>query len=180
MTTWVAFFRGINVGGNNMLPMKALVMLLQKQGCEDVQTYIQSGNAVFSCKETKAETIGKRISAAVYKAHGFEPRVLVLSLKELEKAMSANPFPHAEAEHKSLHLYFLAEPANKPNVDGLHALKTGNESFVLTKTVFYLHTPDGLGKSKVAERVEKLLGVAATARNWRTVCKVSELCSPAN
>jgi uncharacterized protein (DUF1697 family) len=144
-----------------------------------VRTYIQSGNVVFRCAETKAEEIGSRIGAAVHKAHGFEPRVFVLSIKELKRAKSANPFPHAAVEHKSLHLYFLAEPAKELNIDAMHALKTGNEAFVLTKTVFYLHAPDGIGKSKLAERVEKLLGVAATARNWRTVCKVSELGSAA-
>jgi uncharacterized protein (DUF1697 family) len=43
MKTYVALFRGINVGGNNMLPMKALTVLLERNGCEEVRTYIQSG-----------------------------------------------------------------------------------------------------------------------------------------
>lgn len=47
--------------------------------------------------------------------------------------------------------------------------------YMLKDQVFYFHTPDGLGDSKLAQRVEALLGVAATARNWRTVTKVLEL-----
>ncbi len=175
MTTWIAFFRGINVGGNNMLPMKSLVALLQKLGLEEVRTYIQSGNVVFCSAGKNAQVIEKKIGSAVAKAHGFEPRVLVLSVKDLDKAIAANPFPQATAEHKSLHLYFLSEPPSRPNLDALNSIKGTNEAFVITNTVFYLHAPDGIGKSKLAERAEKLLGVTATARNWRTVCKVRDM-----
>jgi uncharacterized protein (DUF1697 family) len=156
--------------------MQSLVSLLQKLGCEDVRTYIQSGNAVFRCTATKAETLGNKISAAVLKVHGFEPRVLLLTQKDLQLAITANPFPQAEADHKSLLFYFLAAPAKQANIDALNSLKRNAEAFALTKQVFYLHAPDGIGKSKLAERVEKLLGVAATARNWRTVHSVLELC----
>jgi uncharacterized protein (DUF1697 family) len=102
--------------------------------------------------------------------------VLLLTIKELQKAIAANPFPQATTDHKSLHLYFLAEPAQQANIDALNSLKRNGEAFALTNNVFYLHAPDGIGKSKLAERAEKLLGVAATARNWRTVCSVRELC----
>jgi uncharacterized protein (DUF1697 family) len=175
MTTWIAFFRGINVGGNNKLPMKSLVALLKRLGCEEVKTYIQSGNAVFRCDAKQPDEIETKIAASIAKAHGFAPRILVLSVKDLDKAIAANPFPHATADHKSLHFYFLAEPPKRPNVEALNTIKASNEAFAITKSVFYLHAPKGIGKSKLAERVEKLLGVPATARNWRTVSKVREL-----
>ena len=101
--------------------------------------------------------------------HGFEPRVLVRTLAELEKAAAGNPFPEADDDPKSLHLFFLAKPAKKPDLKSLGALKTDTERFVLKGRVFYLHTPDGFGTSKLAKRAERLLGVDATARNWRTV-----------
>ena len=177
MTTWIAFFRGINVGGNHLLPMKSLVALLKRLGCEEVKTYIQSGNAVFRCDAKQPDEIEAKIAGAIAKAHGFTPRVLVLSVKDLDKAIAINPFPQATVDHKSLHFYFLSEPPKDPNLKALSALKGANEAFEMTKSVFYLHAPEGIGKSKLAERVEKLLGVAATARNWRTVCKVRELAS---
>ena len=177
MTTWIAFFRGINVGGNNILPMKSLVVLLQKIGYENVRTYIQSGNVVFSSVAKNARAIEKKIAGEVGKTYGFEPRVTVLSANDLGQAIVANPFPHATDNHKSLHLYFLAAPAMHPNLGVLNAVKAENEAFVVAKSVFYLHAPDGIGKSKLAERAEKLLGVSATARNWRTVCKVREMCN---
>jgi len=54
-------------------------------------------------------------------------------------------------------------------------LKTGNESFRLIGKVFYLHAPDGIGRSKLAARAEKFLSVQATARNWNTITKLLEL-----
>ena len=47
MNTYIALLRGINVGGNNKLPMKELRALLEENGLKHVQTYIQSGNIVF-------------------------------------------------------------------------------------------------------------------------------------
>ena len=44
---YAALLRGINVGGKNMLPMKALAAIFEATGCKNVETYIQSGNVVF-------------------------------------------------------------------------------------------------------------------------------------
>ncbi|HKY21917.1 MAG TPA: DUF1697 domain-containing protein [Vicinamibacterales bacterium] len=175
VTTYIALFRGINVGGNQILPMKALKTILEKSACSDVRTYIQSGNAVFRRASRDAAALSKQLAVAVSKSHGFEPRVLARTLKELEKASAANPFPEAEGDPKSVHLFFLAERAKKPDLKALEALRTPTERFILKDKVFYLHTPDGLGRSKLAARAEKLLGVEATARNWRTVKTLIEM-----
>ena len=70
MKTYIALFRGINVGGNNMLPMKALKALLEKNGCQEVRTYIQSGNVILSSSISDAAKLAKQLSAAVSKSHG--------------------------------------------------------------------------------------------------------------
>ena len=57
----------------------------------------------------------------------------------------------------------------------LNSLKKETERFHLSDTVFYLHAPEGVGKSKLAANTEKLLGVPMTDRNWRTVCKIMEM-----
>src|SRR5262245_23969597 len=137
MTTYIALFRGINVGGNHMLPMKALKLLLEKQDCTDVRTYIQSGNAVFRSGTSDVRRLCTQISAAISKSHGFEPRVLLLTQKELEAAAASNPFPEAGENPTSLHLFFLSESPTKPNLAGCTALKTKTERFVLKKNVFY-------------------------------------------
>lgn len=175
MKTWIALFRGINVGGNNILPMKELVAELSKLGFEKVKTYIQSGNVVFQSSEASAEVLADKISKAVEASHGFTPKVLVLSVGELTRAIASNPFPEGESEPKTLHLFFLAAAASDPDWDALRQVQTSTERFELVDRVFYLHAPDGIGRSKLAAKVEKCLGVPVTARNWRSAGKVREM-----
>ncbi len=175
MKTYIALFRGINVGGSHMLPMKELKLVLEQNDCLDVRTYIQSGNVIFRSAMSDVGRLEKRLTAAVSKSHGFEPRVLVLTRAELENAAAGNPFPEASENPKSLHVFFLAEPPRKPDLKACEALKARTESFELKGSVFYLHTPDGFGTSRLAQRAERLLGVAATARNWRTVTTLLEM-----
>jgi uncharacterized protein (DUF1697 family) len=169
MKTYVALFRGINVGGHNALPMRELKVLLERAGCTDVRTYIQSGNAVFRTATADDGRLARQLTASVATSRGFEPRVLVLTIAALRAAAAANPFPDACANPSSLHLVFLAERAKKPDLTAMDALKSKSERFVLDGRTLYLHTPDGFGVSKLAPRLERLLGVEATARNWRTV-----------
>jgi uncharacterized protein (DUF1697 family) len=175
MTTLIALLRGINVGGNNPLPMKELSALLTGMGLRDVQTYIQSGNVVFRCELKNKATLAAKITAAIKGQHGFAPHVLLLETAELKKAMAGNPYPVAEPNPKSLHLFFLDEAPQHPDLKALDAFKTDSERYELVGKVFYLHAPDGVGNSKLAARAENLLGVAATARNWNTVCKLAEM-----
>jgi uncharacterized protein (DUF1697 family) len=175
MNPWIGFFRGINVGGHNVLPMKELKSVLEGIGCSDVATYIQSGNVVFTSTESRADVLRSNICRAVHANFGFEPCVLLLSVDQLIAAMVANPFQAAQDEPKTLHLYFLADEANDVDWNGLESRKSDTEQYRLTGRVFYLHAPDGIGRSKLAAKVEKLLGVPATARNWRTVDKVLQL-----
>ena len=172
MKTYIALFRGINVGGKNILPMKELVALLQNLGAQGVKTYIQSGNAVFLHQAEQVAELSDRIRAAISESHGFEPQVLLLDVAELEQAIASNPFPQAESDPKTLHLYFLADSPENPDLEMLDSLKQDTEQYSLNDKVFYLYAPDGIGRSKLATRVEKSLGVAATARNWRTVSKI--------
>ena len=175
MKTYVALFRGLNVGGNSILPMKELVAQLENIGLRNVRTYIQSGNAVFQSEEEEASLLSNKIRAAIRNRRGFEPQVLLLEPEEIEKAVESNPFPEAGSEPKTLHAYFLASTPKNPDLDALESIKSERERFVLKDGVFYLHTPDGIGRSKLAANAEKLLGVSATGRNWRTVRKLMEM-----
>jgi uncharacterized protein (DUF1697 family) len=74
-----------------------------------------------------------------------------------------------------VHVWFPVEPVRKPDLAALNALRAATEQYVLAANAFYLHAPDGIGRSRLAARVEQLLGVEATARNWRTVSKVAAL-----
>lgn len=175
MPICIAFFRGINVGGRNKLPMKELVSLFEHLGIHGAKTYIQSGNVAFRCSRQQRPEVGRRIASAIKQHHGFEPKVLVLTVQELEHAVAANPFMDARKEPTTLHLWFLKDAPASPDLERLESLKSDSERCKLDRKVFYLHAPEGFGQSKLAENVEKCLGIDATARNWQTVTKTLEL-----
>ena len=172
MNTYIALLRGINVGGNNKLPMRELVTVLAGLGLRNVKTYIQSGNVVFQSERTDRLALAQEIGAAIGKSHGFTPAVLLLDRQALQVAIAANPFPEGEAEPKTLHFFFLDGVPQNPGLDALEQLKADNERFRLIDKVFYLHAPDGIGRSKLAEKFGKGWQVAITARNWRTVSQL--------
>jgi len=173
VNTYIALLRGINVGSTRTLPMKDLSKLMQGLGCEQIQTYIQSGNVVFRGSAALAAALPKRLPAAIEQQVGFTPRVLLLSARDWQHAMAGNPFPQADAQR--LHLFFLATAPKAPDLEAIEGARTATEQYFLRGKVFYLHTPDGFGPSKLAARAEKWLGVDATARNWRTVCTLMEM-----
>lgn len=175
MNVYIALFRGINVGGNNKLPMAELVKILEGLGAQEVRTYIQSGNAVFQFADMESVEIAHKIGVEVEKLRGFTPKVLILTLEELDRAMDENPFPVSEGDASTLHLGFLAAEPEDVNIEKLASLKTESEHYCLTPKVFYLYAPGGVGKSRLAAGAEKIIGVDMTDRNWNTVRKLKEM-----
>lgn len=173
MNTFIALFRGINVGGHHILPMRELVEILENMGLENIRTYIQSGNVVFQCKKNRATGLANDISLAVEDMKGFSPGVLLLGPKEFQSAIDGCPFNSDDG--KLLHFFFLSEVPQEPDLDSLEALKSETEEFKLINKIFYLHAPDGIGRSKLVTKVEKAMKVSVTARNWNTVRKVHSL-----
>jgi uncharacterized protein (DUF1697 family) len=170
VNTYIALLRGINVGGKNILPMKELVVLLEDMRYENLQTYIQSGNVVFQSKEKVGPKDAAEISRRVLEKKGFKPQVLILTEAALLSAVENNPFDISNG--KALHFFFLESPSKRPKIEQLVAMKANSEEFELCGQVFYLYSPDGVGRSKLAANVEKELGVPLTARNWNTVSKL--------
>lgn len=179
MTSFVALLRGINVGGKNILPMKSFRELLTTLGCNDVATYIQSGNAVFEHSGNSAE-LAELISTAIETGFGFRPSVMVLTAGEFDAVARANPFTAEASEPKFLHVWFVREPTTGANTTRMDEIVSGGEKFLLTDSAVYLYAPNGIGRSKLAGGMEKCLGVQATARNWRTVSKIGEMLSELN
>jgi uncharacterized protein (DUF1697 family) len=169
----IALFSGINVGKTRSLPMKDLTRILEGLGYQDIKTYIQSGNVVFRSKKKCTGKDAGNISNAVEAEFGFRPDVMLLGASDLDAAVKRNPFPTDRG--KFLHFFFMDTKPTKPDLKALEAVKAGSEQFRLEGRVFYLYTPDGFGRSKLAERVERKLGVGVTARNFNTVSKLVEM-----
>ena len=175
MKTWIALLRGVNVGGNSLLPMKGLRDLLEELGHTSVATYIQSGNCVFQSKSADAVKISEDIAAAIKSGFGFKPAVITLSLKDLDAALEDNPFPEGAGDLKSVHVFFLREAAGKADMASLKALREGDEAVELIGQRLYSYTPAGIGRSKMAGKIGKFVPVEMTARNLRSVGKIAEL-----
>ncbi len=171
MDRFVALTRGINVGGRNALPMNEVVEVFEGLGSRNVSTYIQSENVVFH-GSSSAIRLGEEISAEIARRRGFAPHVLILTRTEFERAIENNPFPHGDSDPKAVHLGFLDSVPPNPDLDGLEELRVPSERFELIGRVFYLLAPGGVGRSKLAAKSERLLGVSMTDRNWKTVCRI--------
>lgn len=91
MEKYIALLRGVNVGGNNRVPMGELKALFELEGFSGVSTYINSGNVIFSCEPESAESLQKRCEAMIEAKFGFFSAVCVISAKELAEALDHAP-----------------------------------------------------------------------------------------
>lgn len=165
MEQYVVLLRGVNVGGNNIVPMKDLKQALENAGFNQVATYIQSGNVVLQSAEPPRQTI----EALIASQFGFKPHVLVLSKPEFVQAAQQNPF--ANEEGKTTHLYFC-EQRPAIDLDKIREVAAPTERFEQVGNVFYLLAPDGIGRSKLVAKMDHYLGVPTTGRNLNTVNKL--------
>ena len=175
MQTWIALLRGVNVGGKNILPMADLRRVLDQAGFLNVRTYIQSGNCVFGSPLTHRQDVSMGVADAIEGEFGFRPAVLSITVPEARQALANIPFREACEDPGNLHLFFLSQPAPATDLDRLEALKGESEQFHLQHQVFYLHAPNGIARSKLAARAEKLIGVDMTVRNLRSIEKILSL-----
>ncbi|MEL6950953.1 MAG: DUF1697 domain-containing protein [Pseudomonadota bacterium] len=173
--TYVALLRGINVGGKNLVPMAALRNCLVDAGLENVRTYIQSGNVVFESGSSDKKALVTTVRDAMGRAFDLAPAVLVLEASELSDAVAACPYLSGPVEDKFIHLTFLDGDPTDGAVDAATELATKTEQFALLGRVFFLMAPDGIGRSKLAARIETVVGVGVTSRNLRSCRKILAL-----
>jgi uncharacterized protein (DUF1697 family) len=175
VTTYIALLRGINVGGNNKVPMADLRTLMSGMGFGNVRTYIQSGNVVFTAAEENPESVQMKLETGVSDRFGFAVKVMVLTAADILKAVAGNPYTAITDDPAKLHLGFMA---NEPDTAALEALKSkpqGTDQWTSMDQFFYLYAPDGMGKSVLAPFVERTLKAPVTFRNWRTVLTLKEM-----
>ena len=171
--TWIGLFRGINIGGNRM-PMKELVRLLQAEGLDSVKTYIASGNVVFRSEHIEAH-LREMIENLVERNFGFRSKLFLITHSHIRKLIAANPFRDHPHQGKAQHIFFLRAPASKVDHDLIQQLKADNEDYALTDEAFYFYAPDGVGSSKLIEKLDRCLKADMTARNLNTVKTLAEM-----
>ena len=170
-TAYILLFRG--VGGATQLPTAPLREALTEAGFENVATYINSGNAVLRSPLSREKVIAS-VAEICEDRFGFTKAIFAPTLEEWAALIANNPFPDFEMP-KCLHAAVLAGDPTTEAVERLRAFAGDGEGIEVVGKVAYLHTPDGFGTSKLAEKFDKGIGVVNSARNWNTVLKLMEL-----
>jgi uncharacterized protein (DUF1697 family) len=172
MTVYIVLFRG--VGGATQLPTKPLREALMAAGFKDVATYINSGNAVLSSRKSAANVTAD-IAKIAKKEFGFDKAIHTVTREEWAELIANNPFPEAIEVPKFLHAAVLAGKPEAAKIEALRSFAKAGERIEVVGNVAYLHTPDGFGTSKLAEKFDKGIGVPNTARNWNTVIALAKM-----
>jgi uncharacterized protein (DUF1697 family) len=171
--THVALLRGINVGGKNKLPMKDLGYLFVEAGCENVRTFIQSGNVIFTAGTKVSAGLAAVIGLRISQQFGYRTPVILRTLEQLRDAVSNKPFSDRE---EILHVVFLAD---RPSADKIALLDPGRslpDSFIVRGQEIYLLLPNGMARTKLTNAwFDSKLKTISTVRNWRTVTKLLAL-----
>ena len=170
---YLLLFRG--VGGKTQLPVKALREKLTEVGFENVATYINSGNALVRSRLSRQKVIAA-VAELCREHFAFDKAIFAPTLAEWEALIVNNPFSKAGKEAPTtVHAALLESTPKAENVDRIRACAVEGEGIEVIEDVAYLHTPRGFGRSKMAEKFDKWIGVTNTARNWNTVLKLAEL-----
>jgi uncharacterized protein (DUF1697 family) len=186
MPTHIALLRGINVGGNKRVAMADLRNVAAALGHDDVATYIQSGNVIFTTSQADTAALAAGLERAIAAELGVQAGVVVLSRDELAQVAAGNPYP-GEPDPRQVHVIFLPAEPGPGHADWLAGLqqqaagKGSRDEVALVGRAVFLHTPDGFGRSELAKLLGKAGGPmsaksAGTARNWATVTKLLALC----
>ena len=175
MARLIALLRAVNVGGRK-LPMAELRALCARLGWADVETYIQSGNVVFTAPG-EAEAIEKTLEDAIGKAFRMDVPVMVRTLAHWSAYAESNPFPEAARDEPNRLQLLVSKRAPDPRAaEKLMERAQGGEAVKAAGGALWFHYPAGIGTSKLTPSlIDKSAGSPSTARNWRTVLKLQEM-----
>jgi uncharacterized protein (DUF1697 family) len=174
MARHIALLRGINVGGNRMVAMPALRELLEREGHQDVRTYVQSGNLVLTSRKGP-DNLARDLERQIAEGMGVEVDVLVRTRDELADVIARLPFEDVTKD-KRLHVAFLWKPLPRIKANELEAADLGPEKVAVDGREIYAWYPDGVQRSPLAKLLtDHKLGAKATDRNWNTVAKLLEM-----
>lgn len=175
MPRHIALLRAINLGAKRKVPMAELRSLLDEMGFENVRTHLQSGNAIFDADDEPAAVV-ERLEERLEQAFGFAIPVIIRTRDELAAVVKRDPLDDAASDPKRYQVIFLAGRLDRSRVEDLDPADFAPERFHLGDRELYVWSPEGIQNSPVLKALaDKRIGVAATARNWRTVTKLLEL-----
>ncbi len=174
MPVIVSLLRGVNVGGAHMIKMDALRSLYESLGLRKVETFIQSGNVVFTTPSRDRSALARRIEEAIEKKCGFHVDVVLRNAAEMRDALARNPFAERpDIDPAKLLITFLAADPDPEGCAKVRAMNIHPEELHNDGREVYVYFANGLARPKLSwPLVGKILKSPATARNLSTVRKL--------
>jgi uncharacterized protein (DUF1697 family) len=174
MIRFIAFLRAINVGGRNVT-MKELCAIFEALGFEEVETFIASGNVIFTAPSKNIRTLEQKIEKQLLRSLGYEVKTFLRTTSEIAAVARYKPFnPSQLSSAAALNIAFLADPINAAAAKSVMALKTEVDDFQVHGREVYWLCQTKQSDSKFSNtRFEKVLGVRATWRNVNTVVRLA-------
>jgi uncharacterized protein (DUF1697 family) len=173
---WVALLRAVNLGARNKVPMPELRSLLEEAGYGDVRTYIASGNVLLDGPRS-GTTVARELERIVADEFGVDTTVIVRKPAELAALVSEHPFGRDTSRS---HVVFLTGRPTAREAERFAATDHSPDRGVLAGKDVYVQYGAGVRTARLsAARLERLLGVTATHRNWRTVVALADLAAEA-
>jgi uncharacterized protein (DUF1697 family) len=173
MTRYIALLRAVNLGSHKKLPMPELRKLLTGIGYTDVETYLQSGNAVFTADEARSGKVAAEIEDRLTAELGLTTEVILRTADELRGVIDRNPMEVGDPARYTV--WFLLRPAPPNWLDGLDLDGFAPEEMRAGELEVYLNLPNGIGRAKLPVALGRRLKVPATMRNWKTVTNLMSL-----
>jgi uncharacterized protein (DUF1697 family) len=175
--TYVALLRGINVGGKNLIKMPALKACFEGNGFEDVATYIQSGNVLFTLPSTRAADLTRRIEAMLADAFDYVPTVVVRNRNQMRAIVDRAPKGFgAEPAKYRYDVIFLKEPlAAKVAMKSVPTKPGVDEAQAGTGVLYFSRLIARAAQSRLSAIVSSPIYPSVTIRNWNTATKLLTL-----
>lgn len=169
MTRYIAFLRAINVGGR-VVTMNRLRDVFVALGFRDVETFIASGNVIFSARSTDRAALERRIERALADALGYEVATFLRTPDEVAAVAVYAPFPaDAVARSRVMHVGVLGAPLPPAATEALAKLETPIDRFHVYGREVYWLCSGAPGESRIANGVlERAVKARATFRSVNT------------
>ena len=175
---YVAFLRGINVGGNKLIKMDDLKKMFGSWGFENVKTLLASRNVIFDAPKGPAPALAGKIEEKLKKVLGYEVKIMVRNVEDIQQLVDANPFKGiAVTPETRLYVTFLAD---KPKSKLKIPYATPEKDFRILRVTesevcsVMIVSPDK-NTTDLMKILEKEYGKNVTTRNWNTVLKILKI-----
>jgi uncharacterized protein (DUF1697 family) len=156
--------------------MAELRALLSQLGCEEVRTYLQSGNALCTSPVTDPAKLGAEVERAIKANFGMSVRCLVRTKEELQAVIDGHPLRDVATDGAKMLALFLSDTLDPALVAANNPQDLAPDQVYLGDRVIYQWCPDGILQAPpISAFVERHLKLSVTARNWNTVTKMAAL-----